>query len=579
MHKKVILQSEVEDVNVQNETILLDLTKLSFEKVTSISQVTYTEPRTVFDLEIENNSNYSVSVNNLLVHNGGGKRKGSFAIYIEPWHADIFEVLDLKKNTGKEEMRARDLFYAMWNNDLFMNRVKEDANWTLMCPHECPGLDEVWGDEFKELYQSYETEGKGKKTIKARHLWDKILESQIETGTPYMMHKDNVNSKSNQNNIGIIRSSNLCTEIVEHTSPEEVAVCNLASISLPAFITSDGTFNYSELRAVTRQITRNINKIIDVNFYPVAEGRTSNMKHRPIGIGVQGLADVFAILHVPFESAEAKEINRLIFENIYFAALTESNELAKTYGTYETFRGSHASQGKLQFDLWPNFDYAYLSESLDWSGLKKSIVETGLRNSLLIAPMPTASTSQILGNNEAFEPFTSNMYKRGTLSGEFIMTNKHLMKRLIQLGLWNDTIRQKLMQANGSVQNIPEIPTDVKEVYKTVWEMSMKNIIDMSRDRGFFVDQSQSLNLFMQNVTTAKLTSMHFYAWEQGLKTGMYYLRTKAAVDAIKFTLDNTKSDNVKNIEVVDALSTEDFAAMIERSRNSEPEDCEMCGS
>lgn len=507
------------------------------------------------------------------VDQGGGKRKGSFAIYLEPWHADIFEVMDLKKNHGKEELRARDLFYAIWNNDLFMRRIEEDGDWTLMCPNECPGLDEVYGEAFDTLYESYEAQGKGRRTIKARLLWDKILESQIETGTPYMVHKDAANSKSNQKNIGVIKSSNLCTEIIEHTSPDEVAVCNLASISLPAFV-KKGKFNFSELRDVTRQLTRNINKIIDVNYYPVKEGETSNLRHRPIGLGVQGLADVFAILDLPFESEEAQILNRQIFEHIYFAALTESMELSKKYGQYETFEGSPTSFGILQFDMWPNFNYELLSPELDWTGLKADIIEFGLRNSLLVAPMPTASTSQILGNNEAFEPFTSNMYTRRTLSGEFIVTNKHLLNKLIELGLWNDAMRQKLMAANGSVQNIPEIPTHVKEVYKTVWEMSMKNIINMSRDRGFFVDQSQSLNLFMQDANPAKLTSMHFYAWKQGLKTGMYYLRTKAAVDAIKFTVSNDK----KPVEDI-SMTAEEYKAMIEKARNSEPEDCEMCGS
>ncbi|MFN7045839.1 MAG: ribonucleoside-diphosphate reductase subunit alpha, partial [Flavobacterium sp.] len=468
------------------------------------------------------------------VDQGGGKRKGSFAIYLETWHADIFEFLDLKKNTGKEEMRARDLFFAMWTSDLFMKRVEEDTTWTLMCPNECPGLDNVYGEEFEALYTSYEAQGKGRKTIKARELWEKILESQIETGTPYMLYKDAANRKSNQKNLGTIRSSNLCTEIMEYTSPDEIAVCNLASISLPMFI-ENGAFNHELLYNVTKRVTRNLNKVIDRNYYPVLEAENSNMRHRPIGLGVQGLADAFILLRMPFTSDEAKKLNQEIFETLYFAAVTASMEMAKEEGPYSTFEGSPISKGEFQHNLW-NIKDEELSGRWDWASLRKEVMANGVRNSLLVAPMPTASTSQILGNNEAFEPYTSNIYTRRVLSGEFIVVNKHLLHDLVERGLWNETLKQEIMRHNGSVQNIAQIPADLKELYKTVWEMSMKDIIDMSRQRGYFIDQSQSLNLFMQDANYAKLTSMHFYAWKSGLKTGMYYLRTKAAVDAIKFT-------------------------------------------
>lgn len=509
------------------------------------------------------------------VDQGGGKRKGSFAIYLEPWHADIFSFLDLRKNTGKEEMRARDLFLGMWIPDLFMERVEKDGSWSLMCPNECKGLHEVYGDEFKELYEGYENLGKVRKTIRARELWEKILESQVETGTPYMLYKDAANKKSNQKNLGTIKCSNLCTEIIEYTSPDEVAVCNLASISLPAFI-KRGKFDHKMLYDVTRKITRNLNSVIDRNYYPVKEAENSNMRHRPIGLGVQGLADAFILLRMPFTSPEAKQLNKDIFETIYFAALSESCELAKNHVRYLSFEGSPASQGLLQFDLW-GIKEEELSGRWNWLHLKDEIFQYGLRNSLLLAPMPTASTSQILGNNEAFEPYTSNMYTRRVLAGEFIMVNRHLLNDLIKLDLWNEDMKQILMKNNGSVQNIDGIPQDIKELYKTVWEMSMKDIIDMSRDRGYFVDQSQSLNLFMQDANVAKLTSMHFYAWKQGLKTGMYYLRTKAAVDAIKFTLNNDKANFV--VEEAGAVDPEDFKKMIERSRNADPDDCEMCGS
>ena len=526
------------------------------------------------------------------VDQGGGKRKGSFAIYLETWHADIFEFLDLKKNTGKEEMRARDLFFAMWTSDLFMKRVEEDTTWTLMCPNECPGLDDVYGDEFEALYLSYEAKGKGRKTIKARELWEKILESQIETGTPYMLYKDAANRKSNQKNLGTIRSSNLCTEIMEYTSADEIAVCNLASISLPMFV-ENGAFNHELLYDVTKRVTRNLNKVIDRNYYPVIEAENSNMRHRPIGLGVQGLADAFIMLRLPFTSDEAKKLNQEIFETVYFAAVTASMEMAKEEGPYSTFEGSPISKGEFQHNLW-NIKDKELSGRWDWAALRKEVMANGVRNSLLVAPMPTASTSQILGNNEAFEPYTSNIYTRRVLSGEFIVVNKHLLNDLVERGMWNETLKQEIMRHNGSVQNIEIIPQDLKELYKTVWEMSMKDIIDMSRHRGYFIDQSQSLNLFLQDANYAKLTSMHFYAWKSGLKTGMYYLRTKSAVDAIKFTLNNDKKaepievqeqpvdqklEAIAVLEEPAEMTAEEYKAMIELAKNAGPEDCEMCGS
>ncbi len=525
------------------------------------------------------------------VDQGGGKRKGSFAVYIEPWHADIFDFLDLRKNHGKEEMRARDLFLAMWIPDLFMKRVQEDSTWTLMCPNECPDLYNVHSEEFDALYLSYEAANKGRKTIKARELWEKILESQIETGLPYMLYKDAANRKSNQKNLGTIRSSNLCTEIMEYTSADEIAVCNLASISLPMFV-DNGAFNHEFLYQVTKRVTKNLNKVIDRNYYPVIEAENSNMRHRPVGLGVQGLADAFILLRLPFTSDEAKKLNQEIFETIYFAAVTASMELAKEEGYYSTFPGSPISQGEFQYNMWGLKD-SDLSGRWDWASLRTEVMEHGVRNSLLMAPMPTASTSQILGNNEAFEPYTSNIYTRRVLSGEFIVVNKHLLQDLVNLGLWNETLKQEVMRANGSIQHIDVIPQEIKDLYKTVWEMSMKDIIDMSRQRGYFVDQSQSLNLFMENASYSKLTSMHFYAWQSGLKTGMYYLRTKSAVDAIKFTLNNdkkaepvaaavgvgvTKAAPAPAVEV-SAVELTEFQAMIERSRNAEPDDCEMCGS
>ncbi|MBC8767419.1 ribonucleoside-diphosphate reductase subunit alpha [Arenibacter sp. BSSL-BM3] len=540
------------------------------------------------------------------VDQGGGKRKGSFAIYVEPWHADIYEFLDLKKNHGKEEMRARDLFYAMWIPDLFMKRVEANENWTLMCPNECPGLFNHHSEEFENLYIKYEAENKGRKTVKARELWEKILESQIETGTPYMLYKDAANRKSNQQNLGTIRSSNLCTEIMEYTSPDEVAVCNLASIALPMFI-KNGEFDHKELFRVTKRVTKNLNKVIDRNYYPIKEAENSNMRHRPVGLGVQGLADAFIMLRLPFTSDAAKELNQEIFETLYFAAVTASMELAKEEGVYSTYEGSPISKGEFQHNLWGVKDEE-LSGRWDWAKLRKEVKKNGVRNSLLVAPMPTASTSQILGNNECFEPYTSNIYTRRVLSGEFIVVNKHLLEDLVGLGLWNENMKQELMRANGSVQHIDNIPADIKELYKTVWELSMKDIIDMSRQRGYFIDQSQSLNLFMENANYSKLTSMHFYAWKSGLKTGMYYLRTKAAADAIKFTLDNTKKQEVPVAEaplevsivapeVTKAIKVEATAAtqqevevqpmtaaemkeLIAKSKEGQADDdCLMCGS
>jgi len=529
------------------------------------------------------------------VDQGGGKRKGSFAIYVEPWHADIFDFLNLKKNHGKEEMRARDLFYAMWIPDLFMRRVEEDTTWTLMCPNECPGLYDSHGEEFEKKYLKYEAENKGRKTIKARELWEKILESQIETGTPYMLYKDAANRKSNQKNLGTIRSSNLCTEILEYTSADEVAVCNLASIALPMFVKDSG-FDHQGLFDVTVRATKNLNKVIDRNYYPVKEAENSNFRHRPIGLGVQGLADTFIKLRMPFTSDEAKELNQEIFETLYFAALTASKDLAKDEGPYESYKGSPISKGEFQHNLWGIKDEE-LSGRWDWASLRKDVKKHGVRNSLLVAPMPTASTSQILGNNECFEPYTSNIYTRRVLSGEFIVVNKHLLEDLVNLGLWNEDLKQELMRANGSIQQLDNIPDDIKELYKSAWEMSMKDIIDMSRQRGYFIDQSQSLNLFMEGATMAKLTSMHFYAWKSGLKTGMYYLRTKSAVDAIKFTLDKkneekipepfaaaatTKNKAAQQAEpplAVEPLTPGELKEMLEKSKENEDDDCLMCGS
>ena len=510
------------------------------------------------------------------VDQGGGKRKGSFAIYIEPWHADVFDFLDLKKNHGKEEQRARDLFYALWVPDLFMKRVESDGDWTLMCPNECPGLSDTWGDEFEALYEKYEAEGKGRKTIKAQELWFKVVESQIETGVPYMLYKDAANGKSNQQNLGTIRSSNLCTEIMEYTSKDEVALCNLASVALPKFVTEDGEFDHDKLFEVTYQVTRNLNRVIDRNYYPIIEARNSNMRHRPVGLGVQGLADAFILMRYPFDSDEAKQLNKDIFETIYYAACCASKDMAIDEGPYETFEGSPASKGELQFDMWG----VTPSDRWEWDILKEEIKEKGMRNSLLVAPMPTASTAQILGNNECFEPYTSNIYTRRTLSGEFIIVNKHLLRDLTRLGLWDETMKNQLIAANGSIQSIPNIPENLKLLYRTSWEISQRAILDMAADRGAFICQSQSLNVFMENASAPKLTSMHFHAWRSGLKTGMYYLRTKAATDAIKFTVDKKYKDQPVEAEVVQEVK--DVAEMSHEEQvaacsiDNGP-DCEMC--
>lgn len=513
------------------------------------------------------------------VDQGGGKRKGAFAIYLEPWHADVFEFLDLRKNHGKEEMRARDLFFALWICDLFMKRVEANGEWSLFCPNEAPGLSECWGTEFETLYTQYEAEGRARKTVKAQDLWFAILQSQIETGTPYMLYKDAANGKSNQQNLGTIKSSNLCTEIMEYTSPEEVAVCNLASLALPRFVIN-GEFDHQKLYEVTYEITKNLNKIIDNNYYPVEEARTSNLKHRPIGLGVQGLADVFILLRLPFESDLAKMLNKNIFETIYFAAMTASKDLAKQDGPYQTYEGSPVSKGIFQFDMWG----VTPTNRWDWTALKAEVKQYGVRNSLLVAPMPTASTSQIFGNNECFEPYTSNIYTRRVLSGEFIIVNKHLLKDLVNLGLWNNSMKNKIVAANGSIQNIEEIPADIKELYKTVWEIKQRNIIDMAADRGAFICQSQSLNLFVDNPTAAKLTSMHFHAWKQGLKTGMYYLRSQAATQAVQFTVEKQGSNEIKPIIPVSENKVQAGTDTIEPIQIDGPvctmeDGCISCGS
>jgi len=507
------------------------------------------------------------------VDQGGGKRKGAFAIYLEPWHADVFDFLDLRKNHGKEEMRARDLFYALWVSDLFMKRVEANEDWSLFCPHEAPGLADCFGAEFEALYERYESEGRARKTVKAQELWFAILDAQVETGTPYLLYKDAANSKSNQQNLGTIKSSNLCTEIMEYTSAEEVAVCNLASLALPRYI-QNGIFDHQKLYEVTYQVTLNLNKIIDNNYYPIEEARYSNLRHRPIGLGVQGLADAFILLRLPFESDEAKQLNKEIFETIYFAAMTASKDLAIQDGAYETFKGSPLSKGKFQFDMWgvkPD------SGRWDWENLRLDVMNHGVRNSLLVAPMPTASTSQILGNNECFEPYTSNIYTRRVLSGEFIIVNKFLLRDLVNRGLWDNTMKDKIITANGSIQDIAEIPQELKDLYKTVWEIKMRNIIDMAADRGAYICQSQSLNLFINSPNASKLTSMHFYAWKKGLKTGMYYLRTQAASQAIKFTVENQGG---KNMEPVIPEHVEQVADEIPAGPSCSMEDgCVTCSA
>lgn len=523
------------------------------------------------------------------VDQGGGKRKGAFAVYLEPWHADVFEFLDLRKNHGKEELRARDLFYALWIPDLFMKRVEEDGNWSLFCPNEAPGMQECWGEEFEALYAKYEAEGRARKTVKAQELWFAILDAQIETGTPYLLYKDAANRKSNQQNLGTIKSSNLCTEIIEYTSPDEVAVCNLASLALPRYV-MNGKFDHDKLYEVTYEVTKNLNKIIDGNYYPVDEARNSNLRHRPIGLGVQGLADVFILMRLPFESDEARQLNKEIFETIYFAAMTASKDLAKVDGAYETFAGSPVSKGIFQFDMWnvePTLRW-------DWYTLKAEVLKHGVRNSLLVAPMPTASTSQILGNNECFEPYTSNIYVRRVLSGEFVVVNKHLLKDLVDHNLWTDEMKNAIMASNGSIQKINAIPDHIKEIYKTVWEIKQRAIIDMAADRGAYICQSQSLNLFVDAPTTGKLTSMHFYGWKKGLKTGMYYLRTKAASQAVQFTVEKQGGKSVEPlIDKTNQMSTEGKAgdaAVAAAAANIEPtftegavctmqDGCISCGS
>jgi len=515
------------------------------------------------------------------VDQGGGKRKGSFAMYLEPWHADIFDFLELKKNHGKEEQRARDLFYGLWIPDLFMRRVKEDGDWTLFCPNEAYdkekniGLMDVWGEDFERMYKDLEAAGKGRKTVKAQQLWFRVLESQMETGTPYMLYKDHCNRKTNQQNLGTIHCSNLCTEIVEYTSPDEVAVCNLASIALPMFATEDKPYDFQGLYKVTKVATNNLNKVIDKNHYPIEEARNSNMRHRPIGLGVQGLADAFMIMRLPFESEPAKKLNEDIFETIYFAACESSCELAEKEGAYESYAGSPASKGQLQFDLWGKTPK---SGRWDWAALKEKIAKHGLRNSLLVAPMPTASTAQILGNNESFEPYTQNIYVRRTLSGEFVTANRHLLKDLIRRGLWTEEVRMQLIANNGSVQAL-DLPADLKELYKTVWEIKQRIVLDMAADRGQYIDQSQSLNIHMIDATSAKLSSMHFHGWQLGLKTGMYYLRTKAAADAIKFTVD---VDKVKKADVgkIAAVSKTVEQQAIDRLKQGEPKEaCLNCSA
>lgn len=539
------------------------------------------------------------------VDQGGGKRKGSIAVYLEPWHADIYDFLDLRKNHGKEEMRARDLFLALWTADLFMKRVKENGKWTLFSPDEVPGLIDAYDDgenkAFTNLYEQYENEGKGK-TIQARELWSRILESQIETGTPYMLYKDAANAKSNQKNLGTIKSSNLCTEILEYTDKDETAVCNLASIALPKMVeiptgkvrSQDKklrNFDFQKLYDISYQTTVNLNQVIDINFYPTPETRNSNFRHRPIGIGIQGLADVFALLGLPFDSDEAKQLNQDIFETIYFAGVKASNDMAKRDGHYQTFKGSPMSEGKFQFDMW-GVSSNELSGRWDWDSLRTEVMEHGVRNSLLLAPMPTASTAQILGNNECFEPFTANIYKRNTLSGEYVMINKHLVRDLVNLGIWNETVRLKMFAGNGSVQHIEEIPQEVKDRYKTVWEISQKRLIDMAADRGMFIDQSQSMNLFMEDVNAAKLTAAHIHSWEKGLKTGMYYLRTRPKSAALKgLGVDMSKLEDIPKEEVkVEVKEVEPTPQPISTATDEQvlkdmvcsldnPDDCEACGS
>jgi ribonucleoside-diphosphate reductase alpha chain len=552
-----------------NEEINLDLETIVINRIIKVNRINKETKLT--NIEVSTNRNFVTPIG--IAHNGG-KRKGSFAIYLEPWHADVMEFIDLRKNHGKEEMRARDLFLAMWTPNLFMERVESDGDWTLFSPDEAPGLSDVYDTPedkvFTRLYEQYEQEGKGRKVIKARKLMDAILTAQIETGTPYMLYKDSANYKSNQKNLGTIKSSNLCTEIIEYSSPTEQAVCNLASIALPKYIIN-GVFSHELLYENTYQVVKNLNNVIDLNYYPTEETKRSNFKHRPIGLGVQGLADVFCLLGLPFESEDADKLQTEIFETIYFAAMTSSKDLSKISGPYESIIGSPIEKGVFQYEMWGKNDND-LSGRWDWKSLREEVKNYGVRNSLLVAPMPTASTAQILGNNEAFEPFTTNLYSRRTLSGEFIMINKHLVSDLLKLGLWNDTIKNKLIMENGSVQNIPEIPTDLKEVYKTVWEMSQKRVLQMAANRSIFIDQSQSLNLFVDNATKPKLLAAHLYGWKLGLKTGMYYLRTRSAVDALKgLGVDTSISTPIEQSTIETVMTNE-------RPTNSLFE-CEGCGS
>jgi ribonucleoside-diphosphate reductase alpha chain len=561
--KNITLLHQDLDGEFTEESVGLHIESVELNYVSSVE--TIVEDIEVHDLIVENNPNYATELG--LAHNGGGKRKGSFAVYLEPWHADIQDFLELKKNHGKEEMRARDLFYALWIPDLFMRRVRDGGNWSLMCPQKCPGLSDVWGEQFDELYEKYESEGRYNKQFPARELWTQIIKSQIETGTPYVLYKDSANRKSNQKNVGTIKSSNLCTEIMEVSTPEETAVCNLASIALPKFV-RNGKLDAQGLVDAAREVTLNLNRVIDRNYYPTEAARLSNMRHRPIGIGVQGLADLYAMLKLDFESEEARTINRRVFAAIYYGALSGSIDWARENGAYETYQGSPASESKLQFDLWETEPL----EEFDWKALKARIREHGLGNSLLLAPMPTASTSQILGNNECFEPFTSNLYVRRVLSGEFVMVNKHLVQDLIALGLWSESMKDEIVRHNGSVQDVMEIPDEIKKRYKTVWEISMKSIIDQAADRGPYVCQSQSMNLFLAEPTVGKVNSMHFYAWEKGLKTGMYYLRSKPAAQAKKITLENPPSNVAINLKNSTQQDQDAIACSLEN-----PEACEMC--
>ena len=541
-----------------------------YSRIQTITETMYTG--ILHDFEIEGPHDYTVAHLGL-VHNGGGKRNGSFAIYLEPWHADVEDFLKMKLNTGSEEERARDLFYALWIPDLFMERVEADGMWTLFCPNEAPGLAEVWGDKFNELYTRYEREGRGRKQVSAQKLWFSMLDSQMETGTPYILFKDACNRKSNQQNLGTIKSSNLCTEIIEYSSPTETAVCNLASLALPAFVVKDVSgkpaYDYQALMKATRVAIRNLNRVININYYPTPETERSNMRHRPVGLGVQGLADVFAMLKLAWDDAAAEEVNQLIFEYMYYAAVDESATLAEAEGSYETFAGSPASEGRLQPDLWGITPITETRGTLDWAGLRTRAAK-GLRNSLLIAPMPTASTSQILGYNECFEPFTTNIYTRRTLAGEFVIVNKHLMRELMERGIWSETLKQKIVAMNGSIQEIAEIPDEIKPVYKTSWELKQRTLIDMAAARGAFICQSQSLNLFVADPTYSKLTSMHFYSWKKGLKTGCYYLRTKAPVSAQKFTVDPRLLAAISSSGVSQQMSDEGSSVAYESSDEEE---------